>query len=50
MMGGPRPLLAGRGVLQPTVWRIEVLDGVDRMLERAKAVTRHQRWTSIEYA
>jgi RNA-directed DNA polymerase len=22
---------------------------VDRMLERAKAVTRHERWTAVEY-
>jgi RNA-directed DNA polymerase len=26
------------------------LNEVDQMLERAKAVTQHERWTAVEYA
>ena len=37
------------GVISPLLSNVYLTE-VDRMLERAKAVTRHQRWTSIEYA
>jgi RNA-directed DNA polymerase len=37
------------GVISPVLSNVYLTE-VDRMLERAKAVTRHQRWTSIEYA
>jgi RNA-directed DNA polymerase len=37
------------GVISPVLSNVYLTE-VDRMLERAKAVTLHQRWTSIEYA
>jgi len=37
------------GVISPVLSNIYLTE-VDRMLERAKAVTRHQQWTYIEYA
>src|SRR6516225_5618853 len=38
-----------RGVISPLLSNL-YLNEVDRMLERAKAVTRHERWTGVEYA
>jgi len=37
------------GVISPLLSNL-YLNEVDRMLERAKAVTRHERWTGVEYA
>ena len=37
------------GVISPLLSNL-YLNEVDRMLERAKAVTRHERWTAVEYA
>ena len=37
------------GVISPLRSNVYLTE-VDRMLERAKAVTRHQRWTYVEYA
>jgi RNA-directed DNA polymerase len=37
------------GVISPVLSNIYLTE-VDRMLERAKAVTRHQQWTYVEYA
>jgi RNA-directed DNA polymerase len=37
------------GVISPLLSNI-YLNDVDKMLERAKQVTQHQRWTSVEYA
>src|SRR6202521_5217873 len=37
------------GVISPLLSNV-YLNEVDRMLERAKAVTRYQRWTAVEYA
>jgi len=39
----------GGGVISPLLSNL-YLNEVDRMLERAKAVTRHERWTGVEYA
>jgi RNA-directed DNA polymerase len=38
-----------RGVISPLLSNL-YLNEVDRMLERAKEVTRHERWTAVEYA
>ena len=38
-----------RGVISPLLSNL-YLNEVDQMLERAKAVTRHERWTAVEYA
>src|SRR5437870_3374999 len=38
-----------RGVISPLLSNV-YLNEVDRMLERAKEVTRYERWTSVEYA
>ena len=37
------------GVISPLLSNL-YLNEVDRMLERAKAVTRYERWTAVEYA
>jgi RNA-directed DNA polymerase len=37
------------GVISPLLSNL-YLNEVDKMLERAKAVTRHERWTAVEYA
>src|ERR1700681_3706353 len=37
------------GVISPLFSNV-YLNEVDKMLERAKAVTRYQRWTAVEYA
>lgn len=37
------------GVISPLLSNL-YLNEVDQMLERAKAVTRHERWTAVEYA
>jgi RNA-directed DNA polymerase len=37
------------GVISPLLSNVYLTE-VDRMLERAKAVTRHQQWTYVEYA
>src|SRR5215208_5136713 len=37
------------GVISPLLSSL-YLNEVDKMLERAKAVTRHERWTAVEYA
>jgi RNA-directed DNA polymerase len=37
------------GVISPLLSNL-YLNEVDRMLERAKEVTRHERWTAVEYA
>ena len=37
------------GVISPLLSNV-YLNEVDKMLERAKAVTRYQRWTAVEYA
>ena len=37
------------GVISPLLSNVYLTE-VDRMLERAKAATRHQRWTNVEYA
>ena len=37
------------GVISPLLSNVYLTE-VDRMLEQAKAVTRHQRWTNVEYA
>src|SRR5499426_106959 len=37
------------GVISPLISNL-YLNEVDQMLERAKAVTRHERWTAVEYA
>ncbi len=37
------------GVISPLLSNL-YLNEVDKMLERAKEVTRHQRWTALEYA
>ena len=37
------------GVISPLLSNL-YLNEVDKMLERAKEVTRHERWTAIEYA
>ena len=37
------------GVISPLLSNF-YLNEVDKMLERAKEVTRHERWTAIEYA
>src|SRR5215472_17354514 len=37
------------GVISPLLSNLYLYE-VDRMLERAKAVTRHERWTGVEYA
>jgi len=37
------------GVISPLLSNV-YLNEVDKMLERAKAVTRYQRWTTVEYA
>jgi RNA-directed DNA polymerase len=37
------------GVISPLLSNL-YLNEVDRMLERAKEVTRHKRWTAVEYA
>ena len=37
------------GVISPLISNL-YLNEVDQMLERAKAVTQHERWTAIEYA
>jgi RNA-directed DNA polymerase len=37
------------GVISPLLSNL-YLNEVDKMLERAKAITRHGRWTEIEYA
>jgi RNA-directed DNA polymerase len=37
------------GVISPLLSNL-YLNEVDKMLERAKAVTRHERWTGVEYA
>jgi RNA-directed DNA polymerase len=37
------------GIISPLLSNVYLTE-VDRMLERAKAVTRYQRWTAVEYA
>jgi len=37
------------GIISPLLSNLYLTE-VDRMLERAKAVTRHERWTAVEYA
>ena len=37
------------GVISPLISNVYLTE-VDRMLERAKAVTRHHQWTYVEYA
>jgi RNA-directed DNA polymerase len=37
------------GIISPLLSNV-YLNEVDKMLERAKAVTRHERWTAVEYA
>jgi RNA-directed DNA polymerase len=37
------------GVISPLLSNLYLTE-VDRMLERAKAVTRHEQWTAVEYA
>jgi RNA-directed DNA polymerase len=37
------------GIVSPLLSNL-YLNEVDKMLERAKAVTRHERWTAVEYA
>jgi RNA-directed DNA polymerase len=37
------------GVISPLISNV-YLNEVDKMLERAKEVTRHERWTAVEYA
>ena len=37
------------GIISPLLSNV-YLNEVDRMLERAKAVTRYERWTAVEYA
>ena len=37
------------GVISPMLSNVYLTE-VDRMLEHAQAVTRYQRWTSVEYA
>ena len=37
------------GVISPLLSNV-YLNEVDKMLEPAKAVTRYQRWTTVEYA
>jgi hypothetical protein len=38
-----------RGVTSPLISNL-YLNEVDKMLERAKVVTRRERWTAVEYA
>src|SRR3982751_5383916 len=37
------------GVISPLISNI-YLNEIDKMLERAKEVTRYERWTAVEYA
>ena len=37
------------GVISPLLSNLYLTE-VDKMLERAKSVTRHERWTAVEYA
>src|SRR5262250_2152052 len=47
--GRTQVIFCVRGVNSPLLSNL-YLNEVDQMLERAKAVTRHEQWTKVEYA